>query len=68
LRRSDPRADATVRRRRPYPVDHFREYASRVVYDDGETRTPEDWQMDFIADLFAGRRENWLITPEGGLG
>jgi phage terminase large subunit-like protein len=60
------------RRRRslvPFTVPHFRVYASRLVYDDGETREPEDWQLDFAAEVFRSLgkqvRENWLIVPEG---
>jgi phage terminase large subunit-like protein len=49
----------------PWTVEHFTAYASALVYDDGEKREPEDWQLAFVADLFEGRRENWLITPEG---
>lgn len=59
-------ADKTAARPlRPFTADHFRKYASLLVYDDGETRSPEDWQLAFIEDLFEGRPENWLITPEG---
>jgi hypothetical protein len=57
-RRSNPQPD-------PWTVDHFYLYASRLVFDDGEKHPPEDWQMAFVADLFEGRRENWLLTPEG---
>jgi len=48
-----------------WTVPHFEAYASRLVFDDGEQHPPEDWQLAFVEDLFAGRRENWLITPEG---
>jgi hypothetical protein len=36
-----------------------------MVFDDGEQRSPEDWQLDIAADIFAGAREVWQITPEG---
>lgn len=49
----------------PFTIDHFRLYASQLVYDDGKTRPPEDWQLAFVEDVFEGRPENWLITPEG---
>lgn len=35
------------------------------MFDDGETQSPEDWQLAFVEDVFDGRQENWLITPEG---
>lgn len=59
--------DATASKPRPKPwtVDHFCRYASQLVYDDYETRRPEDWQLHFVEDLFEGRRENWLLTGEG---
>lgn len=50
---------------KPFTIDHFRRYASLLVYDDGTTRPPEDWQLAFVEDVFDGRPENWLITPEG---
>lgn len=64
------------RRRRalvPFTVDHFRVYASRLVFDDGRTREPEPWQLDFAAEVFRGVGESgqgdvgeaWLLVPEG---
>ncbi len=49
----------------PFTVRHFREYASRLVYDDDEQHEPEDWQLAIAEDIFAGAREVWSITPEG---
>jgi hypothetical protein len=62
----------------PFTVEHFRVYASRLVFDDGRTREPEDWQLDYAREVFrgvvvpgAGRRraldvaESWLLVPEG---
>lgn len=48
----------------PFSVEHFAKYAGLMVYEDGETRCPEDWQLAFAEDLFSGFRENWLIVPE----
>jgi hypothetical protein len=48
-----------------FTVEHFREYASGLVFDDGEKRAPQDWQLDVIADVFRGFPETWLIVPEG---
>lgn len=49
----------------PFTVDHFRRYARLLVLDDGSTWEPEDFQLAFVEDLFAGYREVWLIVPEG---
>lgn len=48
-----------------FTVEHFEVYASRMVFDDGLKRSPEDWQLEIAADIFAGFREVWQITPEG---
>lgn len=49
----------------PFTVAHFKGFASLAVYEDGETRPPEEWQLAFAGDVFDGHRENWLIVPEG---
>jgi phage terminase large subunit-like protein len=36
-----------------------------MVFDDGQQRDPEPWQLAFAEDVFAGNREAWLIVPEG---
>ena len=36
-----------------------------MVFDDGIARSPEPWQLEIAADVFAGYREVWQITPEG---
>jgi hypothetical protein len=46
-------------------VDHFREYADLMVFDDGTRRGLEDWQLELAADLFDGFRRNLWIIPEG---
>lgn len=46
-------------------VAHFRTYASFMVFDDGERRPPEPWQLAIAADIFRGFREVWEIVPEG---
>lgn len=50
---------------RPFTVEHFRRYASLLVFDDGEHREPEGWQLEIVEDVFAGYREVWQIVPEG---
>jgi len=49
----------------PFTVEHFRRYASLLVFDDGEQRSPEDWQLAYAEDVFGGFREAWLVVPEG---
>jgi phage terminase large subunit-like protein len=49
----------------PFTVEHFDQFARLAVYDDGEQRAPQDWQLALVADLFAGFSENWWIIPEG---
>ncbi|HET6409144.1 MAG TPA: hypothetical protein VFG14_14745 [Chthoniobacteraceae bacterium] len=49
----------------PFTVEHFKEYASLLVFDDGERRVPEDWQLALVKDLFSGFRRNLWIIPEG---
>jgi phage terminase large subunit-like protein len=48
-----------------FTVDHFRAYASEMVFDDGVQREPEDWQLEIAGDIFKGFPEVWLIIPEG---
>lgn len=50
---------------RPFTVDHFRVYASRLVFDDGKCREPESFQLDFARDVFNGDKECLLVVPEG---
>lgn len=50
---------------KPFTLDHFRAYADLLVFDDGEKRGLEDWQLEVVADIFAGYREVWMIVPEG---
>lgn len=52
-------------RLRPFTIEHYLEWCSELVLDNGERFKPEQFQIDFVADLFAGRLENWLILPEG---
>jgi hypothetical protein len=60
------RADATVARSlKEFTVDHFRKYAGLMVFDDGERREPEDWQLAIAEDVFAGYSEIWQIRPRG---
>lgn len=55
----------------PFTVPHFQVYASRLVYDDGRTREPEPWQLDYAREVFRALKlgiwgaEEWLLIPEG---
>lgn len=49
----------------PFTVGHFRGWAERLILDSGERWRLEPFQLAFVEDLFEGRRENWLIVPEG---
>src|SRR5690242_14468503 len=49
----------------PFTVEHFRAFSALAVYDDGEQRDLQDWQLELVADLFGGFMENWWIIPEG---
>jgi len=48
-----------------FTVEHFRQYAGWMVFDDGERREPEPWQLEVAADVFRGYPEAWMIVPEG---
>lgn len=48
-----------------FTVEHFCAYASHLVFDDGEKREPQPWQLEVVKDVFHGYRETWLIVPEG---
>jgi hypothetical protein len=53
---------------RPFTVDHFRGFSRLMVYENGQTREPEDFHLLFVEDVFKGpeiAREAWLIVGEG---
>lgn len=49
----------------PFTVDHFRAWAAGVILDDRAAWQLEPYQQAFIADVFAGYSEIWLVVPEG---
>lgn len=59
------KASTRSTRSKPFTLDHFKAYADLLVFDDGERRGLEGWQMEIAADIFAGYREVWLVLPEG---
>lgn len=54
-----------VRAPSAFTVEHFKVYASVAVLDNGDWFDVQEFQQDFVADLFAGYPEAWLIIPEG---
>src|SRR5580765_2499750 len=50
---------------KPFTRKHFKHWAAELELDDGARWMVEGWQLDFIADLFSGIRECWLVVPEG---
>ena len=50
---------------KPWTLEHFAEYAGRMVFDDGERRGLEDWQLQLVEDLFSGFARNLWMVPEG---
>src|ERR1035437_8984934 len=48
-----------------FTVDHFLEWSSDLVLDNDEKWTPDKFFVDFVADVFSGIRECWLVVPEG---
>lgn len=49
----------------PFSVDHFNEWAKRLELDNDEPWLVEDYFADFVADVFAGFSQCWLLLPEG---
>lgn len=68
VHRSVPRLSTSRRTRTPpapFTLPHFRAWASDLILDTGESWHPEDFQEAFLADVFTGCPECWLIVPEG---
>ncbi len=49
----------------PFTVRHFRRWASGLILDTGEPWIVEPFQARFLADVFKGYLENWMVIPEG---
>jgi phage terminase large subunit-like protein len=50
---------------KPFTLEHFRAWAADLTLDNGRRWHLEPFQAAFIADVFAGYVECWLIVPEG---
>ena len=48
----------------PFTVEHFRQWSANLILDNDEPLLVEDFQAAFLADVFAGYPECWLILPE----
>src|SRR5690606_21859421 len=49
----------------PFTVPHFRAWSADAVLDNGQRFVLEPFQEAFLADVFSGIPECWLIVPEG---
>lgn len=51
----------------PFTIEHFEEWAQRLILDNGEPWKLEPFQRAFIEDVFGmgAGSECWLIVPEG---
>lgn len=49
----------------PFTPEHFALWATGLILDSGESWVVEPFQLAFLADVFAGVPECWLIIPEG---
>jgi phage terminase large subunit-like protein len=50
---------------KPFTPEHFKAWAHDLILDSGEPWEVEDFQLDFLADVFHGYSECWLVVPEG---
>lgn len=49
----------------PFTVAHFAWWAGQLILDSGDRWVPEDFQLEFVGDVFKGYPECWLVVPEG---
>lgn len=49
----------------PFTPEHFEEWAYELILDTGDPWRVEPFILDFVADVFGGYPECWLIVPEG---
>jgi phage terminase large subunit-like protein len=62
---SSPNAAAAVARLKPFTTDHFQYWASLTTLDNGSQWELEGFQVEVIADVFAGFREVLAVLPTG---
>lgn len=46
-------------------LDHFKEWAYKLILDSGDNWELEPFQEDVVRDVLAGFSEVWLVIPEG---
>lgn len=49
----------------PFSFEHFEWWARRLILDNGAEWQLEEFQAEFVSDVFSGARECWLVVPEG---
>jgi phage terminase large subunit-like protein len=49
----------------PFTLEHFRAWSERLKLSNGKHFQLEDYEARFVADVFAGYKECWLLIPEG---
>jgi phage terminase large subunit-like protein len=57
--------EISLTRLTPFTTEHFALWASGLITDAGKSLLAESFQLAFLADVFAGIPECWLIVPEG---
>ena len=62
---SSPNAERAVERLRPNTLDHFQYWASLTTLDNGAPWELESFQLEVLADVFAGYRETLAVLPTG---
>jgi phage terminase large subunit-like protein len=45
--------------------EHFEAWCKNLILDSGGHVQLEEFQQAFVEDVFAGRKVNWLVVPEG---
>lgn len=64
--KSQPQSKIKISPRlKPFTTAHFSAFAQHLILDSGAEWKPEPFQLAFLADVFAGVPECWLIVPEG---
>lgn len=62
---SSPNAARSVERLKPNTTDHFRFWASLTTLDNGRPWELEEFQVEIVAEVFAGYREVLAVLPTG---
>jgi phage terminase large subunit-like protein len=49
----------------PFSLDHFESWTKRLILDNGLAAELEDFQREFVEDVFSGRKVCWMVVPQG---